>query len=149
MGDPDRGALAGQEESALRLVSGQPGDEDIAALLAVLLALRAGGRCGGGRAGRAPPDVSGRWRGPRRRPGAPRPALTSDRNRPYGFFLAPYTCRDGRFDGVLACDSKRRPPAAEWPSVGCDAGTARELKGHGLGGRSLQGPIKTAYAVCY
>ncbi|MBU5944490.1 acyl-CoA carboxylase epsilon subunit [Streptomyces griseoincarnatus] len=46
MGDPDRGALAGQEESALRLVSGQPGDEDIAALLAVLLALRAGGQAG-------------------------------------------------------------------------------------------------------
>ncbi|MFD0336849.1 acyl-CoA carboxylase epsilon subunit [Streptomyces erythrogriseus] len=40
---------------------GQPGEEDIAALLAVLLALRTGG---GGRAGRAPPDVSGRWRGP-------------------------------------------------------------------------------------
>ncbi|WP_443070489.1 acyl-CoA carboxylase epsilon subunit, partial [Streptomyces sp. Z38] len=40
MGDPDRGALAGQEEFALRLVSGQPGEEDIAALLAVLLALR-------------------------------------------------------------------------------------------------------------
>ncbi|GAA2955523.1 hypothetical protein GCM10010478_64450 [Streptomyces erythrogriseus] len=75
MGDPDRGAPAGQGEFALRIVRGQPGEEDIAALLAVLLALRTGG---GGRAGRAPPDVSGRWRGPRRRPGvAPRPALTS------------------------------------------------------------------------
>lgn len=51
MGDPDRGALAGQEESALRLVSGQPRDEDIAALLAVLLALRAGGAGAGGQAG--------------------------------------------------------------------------------------------------
>ncbi|MEV3886616.1 acyl-CoA carboxylase epsilon subunit [Streptomyces griseoincarnatus] len=51
MGDPDRGVLAGQGESALRLVSGQPRDEDIAALLAVLLALRAGGAGADGQAG--------------------------------------------------------------------------------------------------
>ncbi|WP_460088290.1 acyl-CoA carboxylase epsilon subunit [Streptomyces variabilis] len=150
MGDPDRGALAGRGEVALRIVSGQPGEEDIAALLAVLLALRAGGRGGGGRAGRAPPDVSGRWRAPRRRPGAaPQPAPTSDHNRPYGLFLVPYTCHYGRFGAALACDSRRRPPAAEWPSVGCDADAAQELKGHGLGRCPLQGPIKTAYAVCY
>ncbi|MBJ6613688.1 acyl-CoA carboxylase epsilon subunit [Streptomyces sp. I4(2020)] len=142
MGESDRGALAVQGEVALRIVSGQPGEEDIAALLAVLLALRTGR-----------PGATGRLRpaaGPRRRPGAaPQPAPTSDHNRPYGFFLAPYTCRYGRFGGALACGSRRRPPAAEWPSVGCDAAAVRELKGHGLGGCSLQGPIKTAYAVCY
>ncbi|CAL9323783.1 acyl-CoA carboxylase epsilon subunit [Streptomyces sp. R02] len=43
MGDSDRGALVGQGEFTLRIVRGQPGEADIAALLAVLLALRAGG----------------------------------------------------------------------------------------------------------
>ncbi|MFC8939788.1 acyl-CoA carboxylase epsilon subunit [Streptomyces griseoincarnatus] len=51
MGDPDRGALAGQGEFALRIVRGQPGEEDIAALLAVLLALRTGGAGADGQAG--------------------------------------------------------------------------------------------------
>ncbi len=66
MGESDRGALAGQGEAALRIVRGQPGEEDIAALLAVLLALRAGGAGADGQAGlhRTSPDVSGRWRGP-------------------------------------------------------------------------------------
>lgn len=63
MGDPDRGARPGQGESALRIVRGQPGEEDVAALLAVLLALRAGGTGADGQAA-APPDVSGWWRGP-------------------------------------------------------------------------------------
>ncbi|MFC8835494.1 acyl-CoA carboxylase epsilon subunit [Streptomyces griseoincarnatus] len=65
MGDPDRGARPGQGESALRIVRGQPGEEDVAALLAVLLALRAG-RGGAGADGQAgsPPGVSGWWRGP-------------------------------------------------------------------------------------
>ncbi|MGA5444197.1 acyl-CoA carboxylase epsilon subunit [Streptomyces sp. ECR3.8] len=51
MGESDRGALAGQGEVALRIVRGQPGEEDIAALLAVLLALRAGGAGADGQAG--------------------------------------------------------------------------------------------------
>ncbi|MGQ5228490.1 acyl-CoA carboxylase epsilon subunit [Streptomyces sp. yara] len=63
MGDSDRGALAGQGESALRIVRGQPGEEDAAALLAVLLALRAGGAGADGQAG-SPPGVFGWWRGP-------------------------------------------------------------------------------------
>ncbi|MFZ4159182.1 acyl-CoA carboxylase epsilon subunit [Streptomyces griseoincarnatus] len=65
MGDPDRGALAGQGESALRLVSGQPRDEDIAALLAVLLALRAGGQAGLHRASPAGGGAPGAARVPR------------------------------------------------------------------------------------
>ncbi|PWE10949.1 acyl-CoA dehydrogenase [Streptomyces sp. BSE7F] len=47
----------------MRIVRGQPGEEDVAALLAVLLALRAGGAGADGQAG-APPGVSGWWRGP-------------------------------------------------------------------------------------
>ncbi|MGA5149630.1 acyl-CoA carboxylase epsilon subunit [Streptomyces griseoincarnatus] len=53
MDESDRGALAGRGEAALRIVRGQPGEEDIAALLAVLLALRAGGRGGAGADGQA------------------------------------------------------------------------------------------------
>ncbi len=52
MGESDRGALAGRGEFALRIVSGQPGEEDIAALLAVLLALRT---CRPGSTGRLRP----------------------------------------------------------------------------------------------
>ncbi|MEU4012828.1 acyl-CoA carboxylase epsilon subunit [Streptomyces pseudogriseolus] len=63
MGDSDRGALVGQGEFTLRIVRGRPGEADIAALLAVLLALRAGGAGADEQAG-APPDVAGWWRGP-------------------------------------------------------------------------------------
>ncbi|WP_458077505.1 acyl-CoA carboxylase epsilon subunit [Streptomyces sp. EMB26] len=72
MGESDRGALAGQGEVALRIVRGQPGEEDIAALLAVLLALRAGGRAGRGRTGR--PGSTGRLRTSPAGGGAPAPA---------------------------------------------------------------------------
>ncbi len=71
MGESDRGALAGQGEVALRIVRGQPGEEDIAALLAVLLALRAGG-AGRGRTGR--PGSTGRLRTSPAGGGAPAPA---------------------------------------------------------------------------
>ncbi|WP_395576635.1 acyl-CoA carboxylase epsilon subunit [Streptomyces sp. BK79] len=63
MGASDRGGLVGQGEFTLRIVRGQPGEEDIAALLAVLLALRAGGAEADERAG-GPSDVSGWCRGP-------------------------------------------------------------------------------------
>jgi hypothetical protein len=63
MGDSDRGALVDQGEFALRIVRGRPGEEDIAALLAVLLALRARGAGVDEQAG-GPSDVSGWWRGP-------------------------------------------------------------------------------------
>ncbi|MBQ1099190.1 acyl-CoA carboxylase subunit epsilon [Streptomyces sp. b94] len=43
MGDSDRGALGDQGEPALRIVRGQPGEEELAALMAVLLVLRTGG----------------------------------------------------------------------------------------------------------
>jgi hypothetical protein len=63
MGDSDREALVDQGEFALRIVRGQPGEEDIAALVAVLLALRAGGARADEQAG-GPSDVSGWWLGP-------------------------------------------------------------------------------------
>ncbi|MEU3161821.1 acyl-CoA carboxylase epsilon subunit [Streptomyces griseoincarnatus] len=82
MGDPDRGALAGRGEVALRIVSGQPGEEDIAALLAVLLALRAGGAGADGQAGlhRTSPAGGGPPGAARVLPRSPRrPATITDR----------------------------------------------------------------------
>ncbi|MFY1675551.1 acyl-CoA carboxylase subunit epsilon [Streptomyces sp. WMMC905] len=63
MGDSDRGALVGQGEAALRIVRGQPGEEELAALMAVLVVLRAGRARADEEAG-GPSHAVGRMRGP-------------------------------------------------------------------------------------
>ncbi|MGW0614967.1 acyl-CoA carboxylase epsilon subunit [Streptomyces sp. NPDC002788] len=72
MGDSDRGTLGEQQESALRIERGQPGEEELAALMAVLLALRAGGTRADEEAG-GPSNDSGWWRGPDAVRAPPRP----------------------------------------------------------------------------
>ncbi|MFI9754710.1 acyl-CoA carboxylase subunit epsilon [Streptomyces collinus] len=71
MGDSDRGAPGDQGEFALRIVRGRPGEEELAALMAVLLVLRTGGAKADEEAG-GPSNDSGWWRGPDAAARAPR-----------------------------------------------------------------------------
>ncbi|WP_053672960.1 acyl-CoA carboxylase subunit epsilon [Streptomyces sp. NRRL B-1140] len=70
MGDSDCGAPGNQGEFALRIVRGRPGEEELAALTAVLLVLRSGGAKAAEEAG-GPSNDPGWWRGPDVAPRAP------------------------------------------------------------------------------